>query len=77
MIKTLPSREKGTGSIPGWGAKIAHASWPKTQNRKQTKSVNTLKNGPHKNTLKKKKKKTLRWNLALSFSLCGICQVPC
>ena len=57
VIKTLPSREKGTGSIPGWGAKIAHASWPKTQNRKQTKSVNTLKNGPHKNTLKKKKKR--------------------
>jgi len=57
VIKTLPSCEKGTGSIPGWGAKISHASWPKTQNMKQTKSENTLKNGPHKNTLKKKKEK--------------------
>ena len=26
--ETLPSNAGGAGSIPGWGAKIPHASWP-------------------------------------------------
>ena len=32
MVKTLPSNAGGVGSIPRWGAKISHASWPKYQN---------------------------------------------
>ena len=29
VVKTLPSSAKGTSSITGGGAKIAHAFWPK------------------------------------------------
>ena len=29
VVKTLPSNAGGEGSIPGWGAKIPHASQPK------------------------------------------------
>ena len=29
VVKTSPSNEGGAGSIPGQGAKIPHASWPK------------------------------------------------
>ena len=35
MVKTSPSIAGGAGSIPGWGAKIPHASQPKSQNIKQ------------------------------------------
>ena len=28
VVKTLPSNAGGVGSIPGWGAKIPHASQP-------------------------------------------------
>ena len=31
VVKTSPSSAGGAGSIPGWGAKISHASWPKTK----------------------------------------------
>ena len=40
------------GLIPGWGGKIAYASWPKNQDIKKSKgnivtnSIKTLKNGP-------------------------------
>ena len=50
VVKTLSSDAGGTGPIPGWGAKIPHASWPKKQNRKQKQYCNklkTFKNGPH------------------------------
>ena len=30
-IKTLPSSAGDSGSIPGQGAKIPHALWPKSQ----------------------------------------------
>ena len=42
-------------SIPGWGAKVSPASWPKNQNRKQKQYCNKL-NKDFKNwsTLKKK-----------------------
>ena len=33
MVKTSPSSVESVGSIPGLGAKILHASWPKNQNR--------------------------------------------
>ena len=32
MVKTSPSNAESEGSIPGGGAKITHASWPKKQN---------------------------------------------
>ena len=34
VVKTSPSNAGGAGSIPGRGAKIPHASWPKNQNIK-------------------------------------------
>ena len=35
VVKTSPSIARGEGSIPGRGAKIPCASWPKNQNIKQ------------------------------------------
>ena len=32
VVKTQSSRAGGLGLIPGWGAKIPHAQWPKNQN---------------------------------------------
>lgn len=29
VVKTLPSKARGVGSIPGRGAKVPHSSWPK------------------------------------------------
>ena len=60
MVKTLLSNAGGEGSIPGWGAKIPHASWPKNQNIKQKqyckKFNKDFKNGPYpENSFKKKK----------------------
>ena len=47
MVKILPSNAGGVGSIPGQGAKISHALWPKKQNVKQnnvvTNSIKSLK----------------------------------
>ena len=48
VIKTSPSNAGGAGSIPGRGAKISHASWPKKPNHKNknnivTNSIKTLK----------------------------------
>ena len=41
----------GAGSVPGWGAKIPHASWPKRQNIKQKQYCKNFNkdflNGPH------------------------------
>ena len=55
VVKTLPSNADGVGSIPGQGAKIPHASWPRNQNIKQkwycNKFNKDFKNGP----LKKKR----------------------
>ena len=47
-VKTSPSNTGGEGLIPGQGAKIPHASWPKNQNIKNrsnvvTNSISTLK----------------------------------
>ena len=33
-VKTSPSNAEGVGSIPGWGTKTPHASWPENQNLK-------------------------------------------
>ena len=48
MIKTLPSNAEDVDLIPGQGAKIPHASWPKKQSIKTeailvTNSIKTLK----------------------------------
>ena len=45
MDKTLPNNAGNEGSIPGQGAKIPHASWPKNQNRNSiaTNSIKTFK----------------------------------
>ena len=40
MVKTLHSNAGGRGSIPGQGAKILHALWPKNQSIKQKKCCN-------------------------------------
>ena len=56
VVKSSPSNAGDEGSIPGWGAKISHASGPKNQNIKQKQYCNKFnkdfKNGPHqkKNT---------------------------
>ena len=40
MVENLPANAGGTGSIPGQGAMIPHASGPKNQNRKQKQYCN-------------------------------------
>ena len=35
VVKTLPPNAGGVGSIPGWAAKVPHASRPENQNMKQ------------------------------------------
>ena len=40
MIKTLSSNARDVGLIPGWGARIPHASQPKKQNIKQKQNCN-------------------------------------
>ena len=51
VVKTSPSNAGVAGSIPGWGAKIPHASGPKNQNIKQKQYCNKFnkgfKSGPH------------------------------
>ena len=40
VVKISPSNARGSGSIPGQGAKIPYASWPKNQNIKQKQYYN-------------------------------------
>ena len=64
VVKTLLSNTGGVGSILGWGAKILHASQPKSQNIKKkirnnmvTEFNKDFKNAPRqKNSFKKKGK---------------------
>ena len=39
-VKTLPSNAGGAGLIPGRGAQIPHALWPKNQGIKQKQCCN-------------------------------------
>ena len=59
VVKTSPSNAGGAGSIPGWGAKISHASRPKDKTIKQKQYCNKFnkdfKNGPHQKNLLKNK----------------------
>ena len=59
VVKTSPSNAGGAGSIPGRGAKIPHALWPKNQkNIKQKQYCNKFnkgfKNGLHQKVFKTK-----------------------
>ena len=40
VVETLPSKTECMGSIPDWGTKIPHASWPTNRNRKQKQYCN-------------------------------------
>ena len=39
VADTLSSKVEGTGSIPGQGAEIPHASWPKKPNKNRSNIV--------------------------------------
>ena len=71
MVKTLLSNARVSGSIPGWGAKILHASWPKKQNRSSvvTNSIKTLEKLSTSKNLKKKKKTSDLWNIEAALPL--------
>ena len=44
VVKTSPSRAGGVGPVSGQGAKIPHASWPKTQTQSRSNTVtNSIK----------------------------------
>ena len=47
LVKTSPSSAGGVGLIPGPGAKLLHALWPKNQNMNRnhivTSSIKTFK----------------------------------
>ena len=58
MVKILPSNAGGAGSIPGQGAKIPHATWPKHQNIKQKQYCNKF-NKDFKKKWSTSKKKSL------------------
>ena len=42
VVETLPSKAEDVGLIPGWGAKILHALWPKNQNTEQKQYCNKV-----------------------------------
>jgi len=58
VVKILPSSAEGAGSIPGQGAKIAHASGPKNQNIKQKQYCNKF-NKDFNNETKLKRQKEI------------------
>ena len=31
VVRNSPSNAGGAGSVPGWGVKMEHASWPKNK----------------------------------------------
>ena len=68
MLETSPSSAGGAGSIPGQGANIPHASWPKNQNIKQKPYCNKFnkdfQNGP------RQKKKNLKTKTKTKFYNC-------
>ena len=59
MAKALPPDARGGGSIPGWGAKIPHASAKKKTKVKQKQYCNKFnggfKNDPHQKQILKNK----------------------
>ena len=53
VVGSSPPKAGDVGSVPGQGAEIPHALWPKNQNVKQKQYCNKynedFKNGPHQN----------------------------
>ena len=56
MIKTLPSNTGGPSLNPGCGAKIPHASWPKKNTHKKTRSNNVANSTKTLKFVQRKKK---------------------
>ena len=71
VVETSPCSAGDTGSIPGQGGKIPHASGPKSQNIRQKHYLNKFnkdfKSGPHQK--EKKRKKSAREGLP-GFASC-------
>ena len=44
VVKTSPYNADGMGLIPGWGAKISHASRPKKKKKAKQNRTNMVKN---------------------------------
>ena len=67
-VKTPLPSAGGEGSVPGWGAKIPHVFWPKSQNKNRsnfvTNSITTLKM-VHIKTKKNLKKNEFSPNILL------------
>ena len=63
VVKTSPSNAGVVGFIPGRGAKIPHASWPKNQNIKQKQYCNKFKKDFENIPQQKKKKIFLKVSL--------------
>ena len=61
MVKTSPSNAGGVGSIPGVGAKIPPASWPKNQNIKQKQYCNKFNKDLKMVHIKKINKNKDKW----------------
>ena len=63
VVKSSSSTVVNMGSIPGREAKITHDSWPKHQDMKKKQCCNKFnkdfKNGPHRKSLKKKKRELI------------------
>ena len=68
VFKTSPSNARDMGSVPGWGAKISYALWPKKEkeNIKQNQYCNKFNK-----TLKMVQKKKTTKNLLKDFPLLG------
>ena len=60
MVRTSPSSAGGSGSIPGWGAKMEHASWPKNQSIRQKQHCNKFNKDFKDMVCIKKKKKDVK-----------------
>ena len=60
MVGTSPSNAWGVGLIPGWGARIPYASWPKSQNTNNRGNIVTNSIKTFKMVHIKKKKKQLK-----------------
>jgi len=75
VVKILPFNAGAWVLIPGWEAKIPHASWPKDQNIKKQKRSHTVSNSVKIfkmiHIIKKKKTlaKTRKERIANSVSL--------
>ena len=72
LILHFPMQES-SGSIPGGGAKIPHALWPKNQNRSNV-VINSIKTLKMSHIKKKSYKKISRWR---DFPGGQVCRTPC